>query len=294
MVRNTGDPTGGVGEGVRVARHVETCVEHVPQRQANRVGRDRPSVAAGAHSVAGKDPVFSTDEPAPLSPGVLPSTTTVGAGLVAPNGATVDVAGHEVAYDPDSSRWYTDVTIDDPQTSMPFVRLVLCRFQPHSVDGAHLSPLIVTDPLRLGPTRTSTVRLADAGATISVSVVGRSHHGVQNPDDPDDWVYDQVVAWIEERDTSIVDRDLGWTTVEGPVELSRRRVDRLDVWTYGFAAPDGGFSDDAEIRVRLEEREPLLVGPADGASIRYKPVFVETLRMPRQAFAARQHVVARR
>ena len=247
---------------------------------------DPPGTGVATHSVSGRDPVFRSDEPARITSAVLPSASTVMEGVPAADGTTVDVAGHEVTFDPDTGRWHVDVVIDD-RSFRPFVRLVLCRLQPHSVEGAHLSSLVVTDPLRLGPTRTSVARVTDAGATISVSVAGRGHLGVPDPNVAGVSHQDSVIAWIEERDATVDDPDLGWAAIDGPVALQHVRRGGLDVWSHDSAVPAGGFADDAQIRVRLEEREPLLTGPATDAAIGFSPAFVETLPVPLAAFARR-------
>ena len=242
--------------------------------------------ASLTRSVVGKDPVFATSEPAPITPELLTSAATVSAGLTALDGGLVDVAGHQVSFDAETQRWYADVVIDDDRSYLPFARLVLCRLQPHSVAEAHLSPLIVTDPLRLGPTRTTAVQVTDGGGTLEITTEGQSHGGVPDPDpdQPDVTHHNRVTAWIEERDTGVTDPDLGWSVIDGPVLLDRRQRGRETRWRHRFALPTGGFDADAEIRVRLEETEPLLSGPAANPSITHKPVFVETVEMPSAAF----------
>ncbi|MGB7979404.1 MAG: hypothetical protein WCF36_01255 [Candidatus Nanopelagicales bacterium] len=242
-------------------------------------------------SVAGKDPVFLTSDPAPITPELLTSAVTASAGLTTLDGRPVDVAGHQVTFDTDTGRWYADVVIDDDGTYLPFVRLVLCRLQPHSVTGAHLSSLIATDPLRLGPTRTTTVRVAERGATLRVTMQGASHDGVADPDpdQPDVAHHNRVTAWVEERDPGVADPDLGWSVLDGPVRLERLTSGQDTSWRHDFVLPIGGFDTDAEIRVRLEESEPLLSGSADTRpSITHKPVFVETVAVPPSAFVTQR------
>ena len=172
------------------------------------------------------------------------------------------------------------MVIDDDRTYLPFVRLVLCRLQPHSVPGAHLSPLVVTDPVRLGPTRTTLVRVTDDGGAVDVELEGRSHAGVADPALPSELLHNRVTAWLEERDQAVGDPDLGWSTVVGPVELRRQLAGRNTVWRQRIGFAGGGPDQDAELRIRLEESEPLLVGPRDTPSTAYKPVFVETIPVP--------------
>lgn len=236
-------------------------------------------------SVAGKDPLFSAAEPAPIAPGALASASTVAAGLTSLDGRRVDVAGHDVTFDADTRRWFADVVINDDASYLPFVRLVLCRLQPHSVDGAHLSPLVVTDPLRMGPTRLSTVRVTNGQASLDVTVEGQSHSGVADPGhQPSSQMhYNRMTAWIEERDATVADLDLGWSVIDGPVTLDRRHRGRATRWHHEFTLPVGGFGAKADIRVRLEETEPLMRGPKATPSITHKPVFVETIALPSAA-----------
>ena len=199
-------------------------------------------------SVAGKDPVFVSVEPAAITPERMSSTTAVSAGLTALDGGQVDVAGHRVTFDADSGRWYADVVIDDDRAYLPFVRLVLCRLQPHSVPGAHLSSLIVTDPVRLGPTRTTVVRVVDDGAAVDVQVEGRTHAGVPDPTLPSEVLHNRVTAWLEERDRGVGDPDLGWSVVEGPVDLERQPRRRETVWRQRIRLPGGGVDQAAEVQ----------------------------------------------
>ena len=239
------------------------------------------------HSVAGRDPVFPTEEPAPMTPEVLTSAVTVQRGLTTPDGDEVDVAGHRVSYDADSGRWYADVVVDDDRAYLPFVRLVLCRHQPHSVTGAHLSSLIVADPLRLGPSRTTTVGDAGAEATLDVTTEGTTHAGMPDPDPdrPEETHHNRVTGWVEERDPGVADPDLGWVVIDGPARFDGRQRGEQMRWRHAFSRPADGFDPGTEVRVRLEESEPLLSGSATDPEIQHKPVFVETVAVPRAAFA---------
>lgn len=74
--------------------------------------------------------------------------------------------------------WYVDVAFDADAAFWPFVRLSVARFQPHSVDGTHLSPHVRLDFVQLPPTRSlsvartdeRTVRVALSGSALSRSL----------------------------------------------------------------------------------------------------------------------------
>lgn len=60
------------------------------------------------------------------------ATITVNTPLPITN-PTVAVAGHEVKYDAERGLWYCDIEFNTSGTYMPFVRLGLTRYQPHSL-----------------------------------------------------------------------------------------------------------------------------------------------------------------
>lgn len=60
-------------------------------------------------------------------------------------GTDFHVAGHTVQYDQDHKRWYCNVDINTYDAYYPFVRLALARYQPMSLNGAHLSPVVLLD-----------------------------------------------------------------------------------------------------------------------------------------------------
>ncbi len=69
----------------------------------------------------------------------------------------VCVAGYQPEYDKDRQLWYCDIPIDTGVSYFPFVRLALVRFQPISVENAHLSRVVRADFVQLTPDRAATV-----------------------------------------------------------------------------------------------------------------------------------------
>jgi len=84
----------------------------------------------------------------------------------------VDVAPHDVFFDDERQLWYSDIEIDMGRSYWPFVRLALARYQPSSVEGAHLSDVVLADVMQLTAHRWLTVRPEKAGRVRNVTVYG--------------------------------------------------------------------------------------------------------------------------
>lgn len=74
----------------------------------------------------------------------------------------VDVAPHDVMWDPDRKLWYCDIEIRHGEAYFPFVRLALARYQPTSVDGAWLSTVVMCEFSALAPDRWLSVKRTTA------------------------------------------------------------------------------------------------------------------------------------
>jgi hypothetical protein len=72
---------------------------------------------------------------------------------------TVNVAGHSVCYDSGRGQWYCDITFSGNSSYMPFVRLALARYQPHSISGVELSRVTLTDYAQLTPDRSAVLSI---------------------------------------------------------------------------------------------------------------------------------------
>jgi hypothetical protein len=69
----------------------------------------------------------------------------------------VDVAGFEPQFDEVRKLWFADVTIDLGPTYSPFVRLALVRYQPHALDDARISRVVLAGFAQLTPDRSALV-----------------------------------------------------------------------------------------------------------------------------------------
>ncbi len=183
----------------------------------------------------------------------FPAATEVGTGV----DGRFDVAGHEVTFDADRRLWTADVPIDATFGYRPFVRLAVCRFQPHALDGQHASGTVGLDPLRLGAHRRVEVTQA-SGNQADVRLTG-----------PDDVNVVSVV--LQEADPAIADADLKWHDVSTTV-LSRSGTTAAAVHEGLVGIPQTGN----ERRLVVEDAEPVTVedGGAlvDGTVVAYREV----------------------
>ena len=81
------------------------------------------------------------------------------------------VVGYRPQYNATRGLWYVDVAIEPGAAMWPFVRLVVARYQPHSLPGLELSKPVACDFTQLLPERTCTVSRPDDGH-VRVTVTG--------------------------------------------------------------------------------------------------------------------------
>lgn len=113
----------------------------------------------------------------------------------------VDVAGHDVSYDPARQLWYCDIEFDNPAAYAPFVRLALARYQPRSIPGTELSQVALADFAQLTPDRSASLTVDPADPRAARLVVA----GLA-PDGPTESF---LTATVETRRADI-GSDLGW------------------------------------------------------------------------------------
>ncbi len=85
----------------------------------------------------------------------------------------VTAVGFEPRYDAERGLWYADIPLDPGESYFPFVRFALARFQPYSVDDAHLSRVTTLDFLQILPRRKATV--VQEGKRIRIIVEGHTY-----------------------------------------------------------------------------------------------------------------------
>ena len=73
----------------------------------------------------------------------------------------VTVLGYQPIFDKTRKLWYVDVAVDPGDSFWPFLRLAVCRYQPNSINGCHLSAPVRCDFVQLPPERTASVSRTD-------------------------------------------------------------------------------------------------------------------------------------
>ncbi|HEV8399217.1 MAG TPA: hypothetical protein VGQ18_05180 [Gemmatimonadales bacterium] len=126
------------------------------------------------------------------------------------------VAGHEPQYDADRQLWYVDLHVDAGFAYYPFVRLGLVRYQPNSVDNAHVSRVVVTDFAQLAPDRVANLSFDDSKPKeVTLGVYGRRYTESTAGDAPALQVHVESL-----RDD--VPEELGWVPVPAAKVETRR------------------------------------------------------------------------
>ena len=117
--------------------------------------------AAGFVTTAGRDPVWATGDiapfPAPVGTPVAVPLAGGGTGLLVPHGAWA--AGDS---------WFADVVFPGHFSYSALVQLAVARYQPDSLPGLELSPVVRTDFVPLLPDRTCRVEVGPSGPVVTL------------------------------------------------------------------------------------------------------------------------------
>jgi hypothetical protein len=219
--------------------------------------------------------------------------------LVEDPGEQYTIWPYKVNYDAGSQQWFADVKLLPGQTVsgtfLPppgyFVRLVLVRFQPYSLNGVEISPTTTATIAQPVPDRFVTVVKDSADASkVIVTVTGPGYQGwrpvvdpvsggVQidghNPDSPQ--VYDSgttghetsssMLVEVQAQDTSTgLSGELSWKPITSPVRLPVTFSSEISVqWggepTLGSVALPQPIGSARKMRLRISEVDFL---PANG------------------------------
>ncbi|MFG2352729.1 peptidoglycan-binding protein [Streptomyces sp. NPDC048521] len=185
----------------------------------------------------------------------------------------VTVVGFAPQFDKDEKdgRWFFDLELDTGDTCLPFVRLALVRYQPDSIPGAEISPVVLADLVRTLPDRELTVR---PGRPLSVSLTGPSW-------DPTDSPRPQITATLQRRHDTVRDEDLGWVTLEDTVTpLTSVEAESSNRPSYTGLVPVPPVRRGAPLRLLVMETEGI---PADGPTPAAPPgpvIYCDTVDLP--------------
>jgi hypothetical protein len=177
------------------------------------------------------------------------------------------VLGYEPEYSSDRGMWFTDIAVDPGSAIWPFVRLAVARYQPSSLAGLHLSPVVLCDFVPLPPERTATLtrpdnRHARVVVTGPVGVPQIPLPSTTGPKYLQLLLASRVVRVRLERRINEIESDLGWKTVA---------TQELPI--LGFEGTIVSWSAEIELPVSLPPRRP-------GSSQTWRVVVEEWERLP--------------
>jgi hypothetical protein len=93
-----------------------------------------------------------------------------------PSNLRVRAVAHQPKYCAERGLWYVDVDLDAGAAYFPFVRLALARYQPHALEGRHLSPTVRLDFVQIAPHRDATLAFPTP-ARAQITVTGPARVG---------------------------------------------------------------------------------------------------------------------
>ncbi len=191
-----------------------------------------------------------------------------------PGQPTAGLLGYRPEFSAERGLWFVDVALDPGTAFWPFVRLTVARYQPDSLPGLALSPLVKCDFVQVLPQRTASLSRPDAGqarVVITGPVGVPGYFGL-----PERATFAEQVGATRrmyarlERRVPSVPTDLGWQTVLSTA-LPVRGVDGTTVsWEGALDLPTSldprRPGADHNWRVVVEEWELLPADPAAGTA----------------------------
>ena len=171
-------------------------------------------------------------------------------------GATVrDIACFVPRWDAGRQSWFVDLEFDTQDAYFPFVRLGLTRFQPRSMPGRELSPMVSTVFMQTLPERTLTCTRDAASATISVT--GPAPSARADPDGAVQADGNEMVARVEAQPETFADPAVGWVPI-GPETVLVREPAAGAVATHSgsVTVPDPPPGQRLRLTVREFELHP--------------------------------------
>ena len=166
----------------------------------------------------------------------------------------VGVAGYAPQFDKDRGLWYCDVEMDFGDSYFPFVRLALARYQPISVENAHLSRVVQADFAQLAPDRTATVIYDPKNPKkVDVAIVGLSYAATAQGKGPS-----VVEVGVETKPVG-ADGDLGWVPVPESTNTIRAQVNgNTTIWRAEIRLDRYKVPKLQEVRLVVREYEVML------------------------------------
>lgn len=211
----------------------------------------------------GNDPIWSADYLAPV-PAISNFTASVasamGLTLAETDAIKVDVAGHDVSYDSARGLWYCDITFGGSMSYMPFVRLALARYQPHTITGVELSRVALADYAQLTPDRSAVLTIDPSDPRQAQLFIGGVAPDANPPPD--------IAVAVERRLTNVMS-DIGWESAPASeVTVTENSPDASEpkaaLWSGRIAFSQ--VPSPNRYRVVIREYERIPIDPTDGTT----------------------------
>jgi len=166
----------------------------------------------------------------------------------------VGVAGYKPEYDKDRGLWYCDINLNFGNSYFPFIRMALVRYQPISVENAHLSRVVLADFAQLTPDRTATIVVDPKNPKkIDLAVVGTSYQASKAAAGPS-----TMEVTVEAKPVG-ADGDLGWVPVpEATISLGAQTSPAATVWRGQIRLDRYKVPKLQELRLVIREYETFL------------------------------------
>lgn len=195
-------------------------------------------------------------------PGAVASATNM---ILEETAKRFAVAGHQTSFDPQRKLWYCDIEFANSQSYMPFVRLALARYQPHSIHGVELSRVVLADFAQLAPDRSAVISIDPTDPRKAQIFVG----GIA----PEASVRSLIEVTVEQRLPNVIS-DIGWEVAPSAVVRVTESVPAPQqpysvLWSGSLAfaktAPPGQF----RVVIREFERIPIDPAPSIVGTVNY-------------------------
>lgn len=235
--------------------------------QRARFGTNTPAAPATLSpyvSQFGNDPISGggnvTGSKPQLSAFPLRSASATGRSLAELPGTVVDVAAHAVSFDDQRKLWYSDIEVNAGGSYFPFVRLALARYQPASVAGVELSPVVLADFIQLTPDRAATVTFDPLDPRkVTLTVTGRSYTSFADQNGNPQASPTLMEVWVERQDIAGAG-DLSWAPPAGAVAVPLTGsvdVDGAASWTGTITLLGNRFTTPQRLVIDEYEQRPM-------------------------------------
>jgi hypothetical protein len=225
----------------------------------------------------GLDPIWGS---APMDGGPFihqfPLRVAVGTSisLLEAPGHGVTVVGHTPEFDPDRKLWFCDVQVDAGQSYFPFIRLALARYQPDSIDGQQLSPIVMADFAQLVAERTAAMTRVGSAVAISIrgpggfteEAAGLAPSYFGGTDSDAALGLSRFAVAQVERLPAGAETDLAWSPVGDEVHLDSTAVDGMSEIRFSGRVPLPSRQEGEQLRLALREYEVFLTDESESDS----------------------------